>query len=187
MGYHIREGLVNENIATLDLMQEAVTANKGVKFRCRQPSDMGKMKYQFNRLLRAAQILKEEGGGQFVNLRNRVEIKEDWDSMCIVIQPKTGISLLRSIEPLQPNEDDWLEGLKGFQGNMYGLAFKPTSQFNFTVLALKAEELGFTCYREDGEPMIVEQENEPGIFLLPAIRMKEEKKNIFDLLKRPQE
>ncbi len=173
MGYYIREGLVEEHRATLDMIHAAVVRGEAISFRCAHPKEMSRMKYQFNRVLRAAQILTKEAGGRFTNLRLRVEVREDWEKMRIVIKPKrTGSTLITEIKPSMPDEKDVLIMIEAFDGEQPWLEFTPSSDYDFDGFKAQVEARGFdlNTHIETGAVVIIEGNN--GKLTMAATRKK---------------
>ena len=75
MGYHIRTGLVEEHESTLDMIRATIEKGQPLRFDCTTPEHLNRLKYQFNRILRATTVLIEECNGAFVGLRDRVKVR----------------------------------------------------------------------------------------------------------------
>lgn len=153
MGYHIRTGLVEENKEILDLIRLSVKNGIRLRYDCKVPEHMTKLKYQFNRLLRATSILTRECEGNFVGLRAKVQVREDWGALAIIIQPATnGPVNLSTLVPVKPNEHDALETLKQFEGQMDLVRFTPSPSFDLELWRTALMSIGFDLMPNPDEP-----------------------------------
>ena len=178
MGYYIREGLVEEHTTTLDMILDAIRKGKTISFPCKKHSDMSKMKYQFNKILRAAQVLPSEAGGRFVDLRTRVQVCEDWDTLRIVIKPKVGSSLIINASPAVPDEGDMLTMLEDFDGTMALLEFTPSNAYSLDGFKAQIEARGFELgtHVMTGEIVVMEEEDK---VMMTANRKRAETSSIM--------
>jgi hypothetical protein len=155
MGYNIREGCVEQHKEHLELIYQAALSNKPIMFKCARLEDMNRMKYQFNKILKATDMLPHECEGRYTGLRQQVRVKEDWETPAVVIQPIhsfRGNSVLTGIAPAEPNEHDAIEKLKLFEGPNTLVKFKPSPQFNLDIWQLKLNTIGFDLMRDVDKP-----------------------------------
>jgi len=151
MGYHIRTGLVTEHESTLDMIYASIVKGEALKFNCGRPEEMNRMKYQFNRVLKATDILITECDGRFKGLRQRVRVCEDWKYMAIVIEPSAGRGIV-TITSAEPNEYEAIDKLKQFEGNMDLIRFTPTASFDLAEWQLALNDIGFDLVANPDEP-----------------------------------
>lgn len=184
MGYHIRTGLVEEHKSTLDMVYAALEKGEALRFDCRRPEDMNRTKYQFNRVLKATDVLITECGGKFKGMRARVKVKEDWKNMAIVIEPATAQTAgITSIQPAEPNEYDAIEKLKQFEGNMDLVRFTPTEAFDLTEWQLALNEIGFDLVADPDQPGWIGEVSEYGKAQYAVARSTKKVPSGFDMLK----
>lgn len=184
MGYHIRTGLVKEHDSTLAMILAAVNRDTSLRFDCTTPEHMNKLKYQFNRVLRATSVLIHECSGVYVGLRGRVKVSEDWAGMAIVIKPVIAQigDTLSTIQPAQPNEYDAIERLKQFQGSMDLIRFTPTDEWDIDEWRLAIQSIGFDLMPNPDEPGWIGGEKEDGTLEYAVNRISKQAPSGFDLL-----
>lgn len=183
MGYHIRTGLVTEHESTLDMIARSVLKGEALRFDCGRPEDMNRMKYQFNRVLKATTVLITECDGRFVGLRKQVKVVEDWKHMAIVIEPSIAQTAgITAVMPAQPNQYDAVERLKQFEGNMDLIRFTPTESFDLMEWQLAINEIGFDLVADPDAPGWIGGVNEYGQAEYAVARTTKTKPTGFDLL-----
>jgi hypothetical protein len=184
MGYHIRTGLVEEHESTLDMIYGAIVKGEALRFDCRMPEDINKMKYQFNRVLKATDVLITECGGRFKGIRQRVKVKEDWKNMAVVIEPVTAQTAgITAVRPAEPNEYDAVERLKQFTGSMDLIRFTPSESFDLAEWQLAIKEIGFDLVANPDEPGWIGGISEYGKAEYAVARTTKAKPTGFDMLK----
>ena len=152
MGYHIRTGLVKDHESTLIMILEAADAGKSLRYDCKRPEDLNRLKYQFNRILKATSVLINECGGIYVGLRNRVKVREDWKHLAIIIEPAIPTGTLNTLIPTQPNEHDAIERLKQFEGQMDLVSFTPSYSFVLNDWITELTKIGFELMPDPDNP-----------------------------------
>lgn len=184
MGYHIRTGLVTEHESTLNMVYAAIVKGEALRFDCGRPEDMNRMKYQFNRVLKATDVLVTECDGKFKGMRARVRVKEDWKNMAIVIEPSVAQTAgITSIMPAEPNEYDAVEKLKQFEGNMDLVRFTPTSSFDLAEWQLALNEIGFDLVADPDSPGWIGEVDDYGKAKYAVARTTKKIPSGFDMLK----
>jgi len=183
MGYHIRTGLVEEHESTLGMIQKAISEGKSLRFDCTAPEDMNRMKYSFNRILKATDILIRECGGTFTGLRALVKVREDWKRMAIVIEANVPHKRLTDIKPAQLNERDIIESLKQFQGQMDLIRFTPSFSFDLDTWITELTKVGFELIPDPDDPdAYVGGQREDGDYEYGVARIEEKIASGFDML-----
>lgn len=168
----------------MDMIYGAIVKGEALRFDCRRPEDINKMKYQFNRVLKATDILIEECEGRFKGMRARVKVKEDWKNMAIVIEPVTAQTAgITAITPAEPNEYDAVERLKQFTGNMDLIRFTPSESFDLAEWQLAIKEIGFDLVADPDEPGWIGGINEYGKAEYAVARTTKKVPSGFDMLK----
>lgn len=152
MGYHIRTGLVEDHAAILDTILSAVNRGESLRYDCRKPEAMNKLKYSFNRILRASTILRNECNGNFFGLRGRVRVREDWKNMAIIIEPVIPTGTLGALVPAQFSEHDAIEKLQQFDGRMDLVKFMPSPSFALDEWRVELKRIGFDLMLDPDEP-----------------------------------
>ncbi len=184
MGYHIRTGLVKEHESTLDMILRSISQGEALRFDCGRPEEMNRMKYQFNRVLKATEVLINECDGRFKGIRQRVKVCEDWKNMAIVIEPSSAQAAgITSITPAEPNEYDAIEKLKQFEGNMDLVRFTPTSSFDLAEWQLALNDIGFDLVADPDEPGWIGEVDEHGKAKFAVARTTKKVRTGFDMLK----
>ncbi len=183
MGYHIRTGLVEEHESTLGMIQKAIGEGKSLRFDCEAPEDMNRMKYSFNRILKATDILIRECGGNFTGLRALVKVREDWKRMAIIVEANVPHKGLTAIQPAQPNEKDIIESLKQFQGQMDLIRFTPSYTFVFNDWVTELTKIGFELIPDPDNPDdFVGGQREDSDYEYGVARIEEKIVSGFDML-----
>ena len=181
MGYHIRTGLVEDHASTLDMILTSVSRGESLRYDCQIPDKMNRLKYQFNRILRATTVLTAECSGRFIGLRQRVKVREDWKNMAIVIEPSDVPEGILTIMPAQANQFDAINRLKQFDGSMDIIHFTPTSDWGIEEFRLALQEIGFDLVPNPDEPGWIE-DHKGSLLGFAVARTEKAPVSGFDLL-----
>lgn len=163
------------------MIHKAVTKGEAIRFDCARPEQMNRMKYQFNRILKATTVLISECGGEFVGLRGKVKVCEDWKHMAIVLEPATPSELI-TILPALPNEYDAIEKLGQFEGIMDLVKFTPTASFDLAEWQLALNEIGFDLMANPDEPGWIGEEYTDGSVEYAVARTTKKQPTGFNML-----
>lgn len=181
MGYHIRTGLVEDHASTLDMILASISRGESLRYDCHIPDKMNRLKYQFNRILRATTVLTSECQGRFIGLRQQVKVREDWKNMAIIIEPSDTPAGLMTITPAQANQFDAVERLKQFDGSMDIIHFTPTPDWDIAEFRIALQTIGFDLVPNPDEPGWIE-DHKGSLFGFAVARTEKPVPSGFDLL-----
>lgn len=142
MGYYIRPGLLTENKDILSPILAAADTGKEVRFDIPDRAQIGRMQYHFNRVLKATEMLRDEEGGIYTDLRERVTVSVDAKRSQLVVRPKGEAS------EHVPSERDALEALQSYSGSLTTVEFALAPDFSLEQFEIRAKALGWRLYRE---------------------------------------
>lgn len=153
MGYNIRTGLVEEHREFLQTISDNISRGESVRYRVAKVEQLNSMRYQLYRLLKATTVLINECGGAFVGLRQRVKIREDYTGgISLVVEPAKPVASIASILPSNADENDTLERLKQFEGEMDLVRFTPSYTFDLEEWRHKLQMIGFDLMPDPDKP-----------------------------------
>lgn len=188
MGYSIRKGMVEENKEFLQSLQMKIS--KGESYFLRVDAErISAVVYRLHNILKAANVLINECGGVFKDLRSQVQIKINYERLWVELRPVsrlTGKSILQSATPVEPGEGDMLAMLQQSENTgMITLQFKPSINFNLQQFSFDCVEIGFKLQTKPDTGEVVMIEGEGGDVMMLAQRF-EKKAGAFDFLNSPE-
>lgn len=145
MGYNIKPGLVDANIDTLASIKASIMKGELAIFPC-APAELSALQYRIFKLLKAAELFRTEGGGEYVGLRAATRVIMDAATSSIRVMPNSQASL--KIVQRQPNEVEAVAKLDSFPGDMTDIEFVPSNTFTVDKLAQLVADKGWELHQD---------------------------------------
>lgn len=145
MGYNLRREHVRQGEATLAEIKQAIEHGRPAVFPS-EPNELTTLQYRLFKLLKAAELFRDELNGEYAGLRAATRIKLDTANCCIRVEPIAGAPL--TIRALQPTEHEAVNKLDSYPGSMTDIEFVPSSSFSEDSLAELVAAKGWSLYRE---------------------------------------